>query len=53
MGVFNTLKKEGLAFGLPATLLIDDKGCLLGAMNGPAAWDSADAKSLIDAAVAR
>lgn len=51
MGVFNTLKKEGLAFGLPATLLIDGKGCLLGAMNGPAAWDSDDAKALIRAAV--
>ena len=50
MGVFNTLKKEGLAFGLPATLLIDGKGCLLGAMNGPAAWDSPDAKALIKAA---
>lgn len=53
MGVFNVLKKEGLVLGLPATLLIDDKGCLLGAMNGPAAWDSADAKALIDAAVTR
>ena len=50
MSVFNTLKKEGLAFGLPATLLIDGKGCLLGAMNGPAAWDSPDAKALIKAA---
>lgn len=53
MGVFNTLKKEGLAFGLPATLLIDGKGCLLGAMNGPAAWDSPDARALIKAAAGR
>src|SRR5690606_27725209 len=52
MGVFNTLKKEGLAFGLPVTLLMDDKGCLLSAMNGPAAWDSDDAKALIRAATA-
>ncbi|WP_312367834.1 thiol:disulfide interchange protein TlpA [Ensifer sp.] len=51
MGVFNNLKKEGLAFGLPATLLIDDKGCLIGSMNGPAAWDSDDAKALISAAI--
>ena len=51
MGVFNTMKKEGLAFGLPVTLLIDGKGCLLGAMNGPAAWDSKDATALIKAAV--
>lgn len=52
MGVFNTLKKEGLAFGLPVTLLMDDKGCLISAMNGPAAWDSNDAKALINAALA-
>ncbi|OJF92300.1 thiol:disulfide interchange protein TlpA [Pararhizobium antarcticum] len=51
MGVFNTLKKEGLAFGLPVTLLIDDKGCLISAMNGPAVWDSDDAKALVKAAV--
>ncbi|MEK1897909.1 MAG: TlpA disulfide reductase family protein [Rhizobium sp.] len=49
--VFNSLKKEGLAFGLPVTLLIDDKGCLISAMNGPAAWDSEDAKALIKGAV--
>lgn len=52
MGVFNTLKKEGLAFGLPVTLLVDEAGCLIGGMNGPAAWDSADAKALIGATVA-
>ena len=50
MGVFNAVKKEGLAFGLPATLILDKKGCLIGAMNGPAAWDSEDAKALIMAA---
>ncbi|MDL2406385.1 TlpA disulfide reductase family protein [Rhizobium calliandrae] len=52
MGVFNALKKQGLAFGLPVTLLIDDKGCLVSAMNGPAVWDSDDAKKLIKAAIA-
>jgi thiol-disulfide isomerase/thioredoxin len=51
IGVFNNLKKEGLAFGLPVTLLLDDKGCLISAMNGPAAWDSEDAKALIKGAV--
>ncbi|MGK6313177.1 thiol:disulfide interchange protein TlpA [Neorhizobium sp. DT-125] len=50
MGVFNALKKEGLAFGLPVTLVMDEKGCLISAMNGPAAWDSPDAKALITAA---
>ncbi|MCA2376737.1 thiol:disulfide interchange protein TlpA [Agrobacterium sp. 22-211-1] len=53
MGVFNTLKKEGLAFGLPATMLLDENGCLLAAMNGPAAWDSEDAKALVSAVKAR
>ncbi len=51
MGVFNALKKEGLAFGLPVTLLMDDKGCLISSMNGPAVWDSDDAKALVKAAM--
>jgi thiol-disulfide isomerase/thioredoxin len=50
MGVFNQLKREGLAFGLPVTLLVNGKGCLLGSMNGPAAWDGTDAKALVTAA---
>ena len=53
MGVFNTLKKDGLAFGLPSTILIDENGCLLGAMNGPAEWASDDAKALVGAAIGR
>ena len=52
MGAFNTMKKQGLAFGLPVTLLVDDKGCLLASMNGPAAWDSSDGKALVKAASA-
>ncbi|AGS23594.1 thiol:disulfide interchange protein TlpA [Rhizobium etli] len=51
IGVFNSLKKEGLAFGLPVTLLLDDRGCLISAMNGPAVWDSEDAKALIKGAI--
>lgn len=47
IGVFNTLKKEGLAFGLPVTLMVGRDGCLLGAMNGPAEWASDDAKALV------
>ncbi|MCM2293471.1 TlpA family protein disulfide reductase [Allorhizobium sp. BGMRC 0089] len=47
MASFNTLKKQGLAFGLPVTLVLDRKGCLIASMNGPAAWASEDAKSLI------
>lgn len=46
MGIFNTLKKDGLAFGLPVTFLVDDTGCLLASMNGPAHWSGADAKPI-------
>lgn len=52
MGIFNDLKKRGLALGLPVTLLVDGEGCLLAHMNGPAEWSSADAGRLIDAALA-
>jgi len=50
MGVFNALKKRGLAIGMPTTLLVDAQGCILGVMSGPAAWASPDAKALIGAA---
>ena len=51
MEVFNALKRESLVLGLPATLLVDGDGCLLGHMNGPAEWASEDAKALIGAAL--
>lgn len=51
LSTLNTLKREGLAFGLPATLLVDGKGCVLGALNGPAEWASEDAKKLIETAL--
>ena len=50
LGIFNELKKRGLALGLPVTLLIDGEGCLLAHMNGPADWAGADAKRLISTA---
>lgn len=50
-GIFGELKKRGLAVGLPTTVLVDPKGCQLGAVSGPAEWDSNDAKALIEAAV--
>ncbi len=52
MGLFNELRRRNLAIGLPVTLLVDDEGCLLGHMNGPAEWASEDAKALISAAIA-
>jgi thiol-disulfide isomerase/thioredoxin len=49
--IFNDLKREGLAVGLPVTAIVDGQGCLLGHMNGPAEWDSDDAVRLIEAAL--
>lgn len=37
--------------GMPTTLLIDKEGRELGRLAGPAEWDSADAKKLIEAAL--
>jgi thiol-disulfide isomerase/thioredoxin len=51
LGVFNALKKKGYAFGMPSTLLIDEKGCVLASMNGPAHWSGEDAKALVRKAV--
>ena len=50
--LFDTVKKRGLALGLPVTMLVDGEGCLIGHMNGPAEWSSPDAKRLIEAAQA-
>ncbi|WP_292533672.1 TlpA disulfide reductase family protein [Methylocystis sp.] len=49
--IFFEMKQSGKALGLPTTLLIGPDGCQIGLMNGPAAWDSADAKALISRAL--
>ena len=51
-GVFQTLRTDGQALGLPTTLLVDPNGCEIGVMAGPADWGSADAEALIQAAKA-
>jgi thiol-disulfide isomerase/thioredoxin len=46
--------KQGLALkivGMPTTILINKDGLEVGRLAGPAAWDSADAKKLIEAAM--
>lgn len=52
MGIFNNLKKAGIAFGLPVTMLLDENGFILASMNGPAHWSGDDALNYIDAAIA-
>lgn len=46
---FERLKAEAVAIGLPATLLLDEEGCELAVLQGPAAWDSADGDRVIEA----
>jgi len=50
---FQALRKEGLVTGLPTTLLVDDKGCLLAEMAGPADWAGAEAVAVLKAMVGR
>jgi hypothetical protein len=49
--IFQAIRQRGLGLGLPVTILVDENGCQLGHMAGPAEWDSEDAKALISAAV--
>jgi thiol-disulfide isomerase/thioredoxin len=51
--VFQELKAIGKAFGMPTTLLVDARGCELGALAGPAEWSSEDAVKLIETAMGR
>lgn len=49
---FERLKTEAVAIGLPATLLLDAKGCEIGVLQGPAEWDTPDGHNVIEALLA-
>ena len=49
---FERLKTEAVAIGLPATLLLDGKGCEIGVLQGPAEWDTPDGHNVIEALLA-
>ncbi|WP_375633604.1 MULTISPECIES: TlpA disulfide reductase family protein [unclassified Bartonella] len=51
MDIFNNVRKQGLALGLPITLLIDKEGYLFASFNGAAPWANDDAKALIKAII--
>ncbi|WP_317993992.1 TlpA family protein disulfide reductase [Bartonella gliris] len=51
MDIFNNVRKQGLALGLPITFLIDKEGYLIASFNGAAPWANEDAKALIKAAI--
>lgn len=46
---FERLKTEAVAVGLPATLLLDEKGCELAVLQGPAEWDTPDGHNVVAA----
>jgi len=50
--VFQDLKSAGRALGMPTTVLMDNNGCEIGFMAGPAEWASDDAVKMITAAMA-
>jgi thiol-disulfide isomerase/thioredoxin len=49
--VFQDLKSIGRALGMPTSVLVDDHGCEIATIAGPAEWDSDDAIKLITAAI--
>lgn len=46
--IINRLKTTAVSAGLPASVLVDEKGCELAVLQGPAEWDSPDGHHLID-----
>lgn len=46
--LFERLRNEGVTLGLPATVLVDEKGCELAVIQGPANWDSSDGHRVIE-----
>lgn len=48
---FKRLQQQAVAVGLPATLLLDEDGCELAVLQGPAAWDSSDGKAVVEALI--
>ncbi|MBA9082852.1 MULTISPECIES: TlpA disulfide reductase family protein [Bartonella] len=51
MNIFTNIRKQGLALGLPITLLVDQDGDLIASFNGIAPWANNDAKALIKAII--
>lgn len=48
---FERLKTSGVALGLPATLILDEKGCEIAVLQGPAEWDSPNGHAVVKAAL--
>jgi thiol-disulfide isomerase/thioredoxin len=49
---YKRLQREAVTVGLPVTLLLDEQGCEIGVLQGPAEWNSPDGHRLIEALLA-
>ncbi len=49
--MLSDLRRVGIRGGLPTTILLDEDGCTLGVVEGPADWAGPDALALIGAAI--
>ncbi len=48
---FERLKTEAVAIGLPVTLLLDEMGCELAVLPGPAEWATPDGEAVVEALI--
>lgn len=48
---FERLKTEAVAIGLPVTLLLDEMGCELAVLPGPAEWNTPDGEAVVEALI--
>lgn len=53
MQIFQDLKGQGMAFGMPTTLVVDKEGCSLGHMAGPAPWSDETAQTMLKAVIGK
>jgi thiol-disulfide isomerase/thioredoxin len=46
---YKRMQREAVTVGLPVTLLLDEKGCEIAVLQGPAGWDTPDGERVIEA----
>lgn len=49
---FERLKQQAVAIGLPVTLVLDENGCELAVLQGPAEWQTPDGEAVVEALLA-
>ena len=49
---FERLKQQAVAIGLPVTLVLDENGCELAVLQGPARWDTPDGEAVVEKLIA-